>query len=159
MPILFELILKDPEIKLDPEDKLAYGQASAWIHEGGYIRMYYKGRDVYLHRQLMNPGQLHVDHINGNPKDNRKCNLRIVTRGQNMANSTKKSGNKSGYKGVTLHKGRYWAAGIMKDRKQIHIGYYPTAELAALAYNKKAIELHGEHAYQNTIVEEPKSNG
>lgn len=43
-----------------------------------------------------------IDHINGNRLDNRKCNLRIVTRQQNTLNRHQDSNSKSPTKGI------YW---------------------------------------------------
>ncbi len=42
-----------------------------------------------------------------------------------------------------------WRAGIVRRPLRLHIGYYATAEEAALAYDDKARELFGEGAYQN----------
>lgn len=52
----------------------------------------YTGRD---------PGSNYIDHINGDPSDNRKCNLRCVTPGENAI-------NKKPY-GATGHRGVYYA--------------------------------------------------
>ena len=44
-----------------------------------------------------------------------------------------------------------YRASIVKNRKKYNLGSYPTPELAALAYNKKAKELFGEFALLNEI--------
>lgn len=58
-------------------------------------------RTLGLHRYIMKePKGLQVDHINRNPLDNRKCNLRICTTQENANNKGKYKNNKSGHKGV-----------------------------------------------------------
>ena len=93
---------------------------------------------------------MHVDHINGNPLDNRKSNLRICTNAENQRNRGVNKNNTSGYKGVCWAKqNKKWKARIKHNGKLIHLGYYKDKEEAARAYDKKAKELHGEYAYLN----------
>lgn len=94
-----------------------------------------------------------IDHINGDRLDNRKCNLRVATRRQNAANRGTNKNNKSGYKGVNLYDPvrMVWRAQIMHNGKKISLGYYRTAEEAALAYNHAAKEYFGEFAHQNKV--------
>lgn len=106
----------------------------------------------YLHRLITKaPKGLFVDHINGDKLDNRKKNLRICTSAQSACNTKTSSNSKSGFKGVwKLPYGR-WCAQITKNREKIHVGVFDTPEEAALAYNKKAKELHGEFAWLNKV--------
>lgn len=100
-----------------------------------------------MHRQIMGAkkGQI-VDHINRNKLDNRKENLRFVTKAQNSWNNDAKIG-KSGYKGVwrcnTKHKER-WFAIVTLNRKRYSAGSHDTPEQAYEAWKKKALELRGE---------------
>lgn len=88
-----------------------------------------------------------IDHINGLKTDNRIENLRLATHGQNCANRTLQSNNTSGYKGVCFIKSLgKWRARIGHDKRKIDIGFFETPEQASIAYEKKAIELHGEFA-------------
>lgn len=48
-------------------------------------------------------------------------------------------------------KNKLWRAQIQHNKKQITIGHFKTEKEAAIAYNKKAKELRGPDAYQNTI--------
>ena len=92
-------------------------------------------------------GSLVVDHINGDPLDNRKSNLRICTQHNNLFNQ--KRGNKFGYKGVVkFFSGKYQAM-IWDGKKNNHLGMFESKEDAARAYDKAAKELHGEYAYLN----------
>lgn len=61
-----------------------------------------------------------------------------------------RSDNTSGFKGVSLDKGRSkWAAEITHNRRHIHLGRFTSPEDAARAYDRKARELHGEFACLN----------
>jgi hypothetical protein len=126
-----------------------------------YARGWLDGKQtlVYMHRVIAErvlghpplKGEL-VDHWNHNGCDNRRGNLRIVTQSQNMANQRIREESSSGYKGVCWVNGRQkWVATIGFNRKRIHIGYFVSKADAARAYNAKAQELYGEHAYLNPI--------
>lgn len=99
-----------------------------------------------MHREITLAGcGMDVDHINGCKTDNRRSNLRICTRMQNLWNSRTKSSNTSGFKGIDFRqdKGKFRAR-IRAGGKRIHIGYFDTAELASEAYKKEAKKLHGD---------------
>lgn len=86
-----------------------------------------------------------IDHINGNRKDNRICNLRLVTRSENMRNARIPSHNKSGCIGVCWNKGqRSWRAVIVVNKRQIHVGSFQTKE-AAISARKVAEIKYGFH--------------
>jgi hypothetical protein len=106
------------------------------------------GRPVLqMHRFILGAkaGEI-VDHINGDPLDNRRCNLRIVTPRQNSMN--RRASSTSGYLGVTASGGKF-QAGIWPDRMHINLGRYDTAIAAAAAYNGAARAIYGEFARLN----------
>lgn len=108
-------------------------------------------KEVQIHRLIMDaPVNLEVDHINGNPLDNRRSNLRLCNRNQNKANTRIVSTNTSGYKGVSKHKGK-WQASIRINNKLCYLGRFLTKERAALEYNKRALQEWGEFAWLNPI--------
>lgn len=94
-----------------------------------------------------------IDHINRNPLDNRRCNLRKCSIAENIRNSRRqRSNNKSGYKGVRFHsrlKARPWSARIMLNYTEIHLGFFATAIEAAVAYDRGARKYHGRFASLN----------
>ncbi len=114
-----------------------------------------KPRKIYLHRALMGAlkGEF-VDHINRNPLDNRKSNLRIASHTINNINRGKNKTWKgrptsSTYKGVSWNqKMKMWQAYIWCN-KRTHLGYFTEENDAARAYDAKVYELHGEYAYLN----------
>jgi len=90
---------------------------------------------------------LWVDHIDGNPSNDRWSNLREANASQNTVNKKHHSNNTSGFKGVSWS--RYhakWWAQICKDYHHIHLGFFDTPEAAYEAYKAKARELFGEYA-------------
>lgn len=94
-----------------------------------------------LHRELMGltfGDKLEVDHIAPgwlSKRDNRRVNLRIVTHAQQMQNNCSHRGASSPYRGVGWNKSSgKWAAFIVVNRKQHHLGYFTDeAEAAAVA--------------------------
>jgi hypothetical protein len=111
-----------------------------------------------LHRYLTEaPDGAVVDHINGDPSDNRRCNLRITTQSGNMCNSRLRSDSTTGYKGVSMDKrdGMYRAY-IYYKGKQIALGYYDNPEEAAAAYDKAAVFYFGEYARTNQMLQEER---
>lgn len=113
----------------------------------------YMGKKVHvrMHRFLLLGMEMGrdrlVDHMNRDTLDNRRCNLRICTPGQNMANSRIHSNNSSGFKGVCFYKSRgEWVARIKIDNKYIFLGSYTCPQKAHAAYCEAAVRLRGEFA-------------
>lgn len=109
----------------------------------------------YLHRYIMEMtgSSVQVDHRNRDTLDNRRTNLRPATVGQNRSNSRKKfwrGGKSSEFKGVSWHKRTSrWRAVIVKDKRQRELGLFDSEADAARAYNRAAMEMHGEFARIN----------
>ena len=95
---------------------------------------------IKLHRFIMDcPNDLVIDHINHKTLDNRKSNLRICTKQENVWNSNVYSNNKSGCKGVFKQDNKYIA-----NYARIYLGTFDTYEEAKNAYEEKAKEIQGE---------------
>lgn len=117
-----------------------------------YARGNIDGKRVYMHRIIVGATdpKIHVDHINGDTLDNRRSNLRMCSKSQNGCNRGKNKNSTSGFKGVTFCKSRKkFVAQIKKNWKRYALGYFNTAHEAAIAYDSKAKELHGEFAKLN----------
>ncbi len=99
-----------------------------------------------MHRQIMNaPKGIEVDHINSNGLDNRRSNLRLANRSENMRNICATSRNTSGFKGVTWHKAHSkWQAQITLNRKTYYLGLRETPAEAHALYCEASKKLHGE---------------
>jgi hypothetical protein len=104
-----------------------------------------KQRCQRMHRVIMglpDTGFPHVDHINGNTVDNRKCNLRIVTNRQNCMNRHPKKTKTSKYPGVYwTNRERRWVAQTQIDGKHISIGYFKSEEDAHMAYMNRVMPI------------------
>jgi hypothetical protein len=107
-----------------------------------------KIKHIYIHRFIMNPPtKMVVDHINHNPLDNRRSNLRVCTQSQNIMNARKaKKKRTSKYKGVSLV-GGFWTTYVLNR----YVGRFNTEVEAAKAYNCVASILFGEFACLNNL--------
>lgn len=131
--------------------------AFRWRYSGGYASTgggpRAKTKSVQMQRMLIvgssDCGNLVVDHIDRNPLNNRRSNLRLITHAQNLANSAPRKGRK--YKGVFPHKNK-WEAKLMVNMVLHRLGHsFKTAEDAARAYNEAAIRLIGPTAWLNPV--------
>ena len=116
-----------------------------WKQASGYI---INKDGMYLHRMIMgNPDEMVVDHINGDKLDNRKENLRICTRRENVINSRVSKNNTTGYHGVSYmrHIGKYRAY-IFTNGKQIYLGSYTNIDDAITARKQAEEQYFGEFA-------------
>jgi len=122
-----------------------------WYWMQGYVRTT-KNPRMFLHRIIIGAkkGEI-VDHKNGNRSDNRKSNLRIVTRAQNNTNRRVSSKKRSScYKGVFWRADiRCWKAIIQSNGKKFYLGNFKTQEEAAHEYDEYARRLHGKYARTN----------
>lgn len=141
-------LTKGFEAQIDAED---YGLVSQykWHYSAGYAYSVGAGggKRIALHHFLLSrrPG-LVTDHINGDPLDNRRSNLRHATHRQNLCNQKLSKANGSGYKGVSWYP-RYgcWRAAL--DGRTL--GYFENKLKAARAYDLAAVTTYGEYARIN----------
>lgn len=97
------------------------------------------------------PPGLFPDHINHNGLDNRKANVRPVTRAQNVWNRRKfKRPTRSKYKGVDWAIDmKRWRARIRVNGRRIYLGSFSDELEAAKAYDRAARKYHGQFAALN----------
>ena len=109
-----------------------------------------------MHRLVTKcPKGMDVDHINHVKSDNRKSNLREVTRSQNLMNRRVLKNNTSGVTGVTWVKQiNKWRAMIGVNRNVIHLGDYTTKEDAIQARLKGEQLYFGEYSPNNNLANE-----
>lgn len=133
-----ELYNHKEKILVDKED---YQNLSKyrWYSDGhGHVirkvKINGKWKNRYIHRDIMGvfDPDIIIDHINRDPLDNRRINLRIATKSENSLNSKINKKNTSGYKGVSFHNigNKPWRARIIRGLKRIELGLYKTPEEA-----------------------------
>lgn len=119
----------------------------------GYPRI-----NIVLHQFAIGkaPVGMHIDHINRNPLDARRSNLRFCTPRQNYANTGPRKGQR--FKGVSVkqYKKRHgiikhlgYRSKICLNGKDFVLGVFPSEEEAAYAYDLAAKIVQGEYAYLN----------
>jgi hypothetical protein len=84
-----------------------------------------------------------IDHINGNPSDNRIANLRVATRAQNCWNRVRPGLRP---KGVTKLKSGQYRANITAHGRTYYLGQFRSPEDAHAAYAEAAKKHHGTFA-------------
>lgn len=123
---------------------------------GGYLKGRLLGVDFLAHRVAWsihfgeNPSG-EIDHINGNPADNRIANLRVCTRTQNLHNTAGSRNAASPFKGV-YRDGKRWNSKIRHNGKQLNIGSFASEIEAAKAYDTQVLSLRGEFARTNAAL-------
>jgi len=126
-----------------------YNRPVGWKHNGYLVvNLHHEGKDrkfkvhqliwMYLYGRW--PDQM-IDHIDGDPLNNKLLNLREVTAKQNSENRNKVNAI-SGYKGVVPAVNNRWKAQITNNCKTIYLGTYDTKKEAHMAYCKAALILH-----------------
>jgi hypothetical protein len=128
-------MIKDKQILVDSESFHDIMKYPWTISKKGYITGTISDRNVRLSHFVMNRScELHVDHINNNPLDNRKCNLRLVTPKQNAMNMSSRTGSSSQYIGVHFRKdNNKWRARIQVNEEDKNLGQFDNEIDAAKA--------------------------
>lgn len=105
------------------------GKEAGGIDQTGYRGVKIYNQTIHAHRIIWCwahgdwPGC--IDHINGNPLDNRICNLRSVTRQMNQRNQRMHKSNTSGRTGVSWNKvSAKWVASIKMNDRSHYLGSF-----------------------------------
>jgi hypothetical protein len=126
------------------------GKAAGFLDYYGYLNVQVDNRMYKLHRIIWklvtgaDPKQ-HIDHVDGNPNNNKLMNLREATNSQNQHNTRMSKNNTSGYKGVYLQD-NLWAACIEANGIRYRKRGFNTAQEAYVWRCKRLGNLHGEFA-------------
>ena len=126
-----------------------------YSNHDGYMCSRENKKEIIMHRLIMNESNLEieVDHFNRNRKDNRKKNLRSLTREHNNWNKGLQTNNESGVTGVRWNKeAQKWVAYIMRK----HLGTFNRFEDAVKARKRAEQKYFGEYSYNNIDKEQQK---
>jgi tRNA splicing ligase len=156
---VFEELSNDPlVVQLDLFNNLrAHSSGCAVFQKTKKLeRKEYETITIYIHRfiaekflsEFKTDENTLVGAKNGDKLDCRLTNL--IWRSRSLASRMRKAYNKTGYTGVYPENNKYRAI-ISINGKTVHIGMYQTPEEAAVAYNKKSIEVYGERAKINQV--------
>lgn len=160
---LIQLTNCDKQTVVDDEDFEKLNKRKWRLGKHNYVMSGGAYNSVYIHRVILGLSdkpnrnnknkRIVVDHINNNPLDNLRSNLRVIDENFNPANKQMRKTNKWGYKGVYYNKKcKRFIAEIRKDGKKYQLGSFLDAKSAGMAYNKKAIELYGNNIRINNII-------
>lgn len=148
------------EFVIDKED-LELVKGYTWTDSDGYIVTTNTTEDgtteyIYIHRLILGLASCKevndVDHIDGNPLNNRKSNLRLCEHIDNSRNRNFLSkNNSSGFTGVSK-RGDKFRAYINVEGAQIHLGLFNTAEDAYNARLEAEEKYFGEFAPRREVV-------
>lgn len=132
-------------------NKKRAGMDAGCSRKDGYQIVTIRGKSYLVHRivwYLANgpiPEGLVIDHIDGDPSNNRIENLRLATRSQNQMNCKKHSD------GAQRSKGYYWSksnkkfvASIQVGGEYEYLGQHDLEEDARAAYQEASKRLHGD---------------
>jgi len=132
------------------------GKTAGVVDFYGYINIMIRGKNYKAHRLafLMTYERWpigEIDHIDGNPSNNRIENLREVTAVQNCRNQKRHNDSTTGVTGVSFDKARKkYVAYIYVNGKLVHLGRFSTIPEAA-AIRQAASEEHGYHELHGTV--------
>jgi len=135
------------EFKYSNDDSTLVDSYSWSIDGRGYAIATIEGKIKKLHRMIMGePEGMEVDHINGNKLDNRRENLRAVTKNQNQWNRATNVNSTSGFRGIGWVKSASkWRVRIQVDGNQISLGRYFDLADAIDVRIKAEIKYFGEY--------------
>lgn len=137
--------------KLRTNNRIKVGDVAGTPHRMGYLQVSVDGKQMLTHRIVfvLMHGYLpeRIDHIDGNPMNNRPDNLRAASHAENMRNARRQHNNKSGVKGVYWNKkAGKWQAQCTANGRKFGIGYFADLEAAAAAVSAARVRLHGAFA-------------
>lgn len=136
---------------------IAPGQRAGWHNGKNAQRIGIDGKCYLAHRlawlYVHGVTPLQIDHINGDRRDNRLCNLRSADNSQNQANFGAKTNNRLGIRGVSFCCGAYLVQ-LRKNGEHFRKRFKTLREAVAFAI-ETSNRIHGEFSIHNRVVVDP----
>lgn len=111
------------------------------LNHDGYPNNQSNRTQTFLHHYIIGRVKgLETDHINQNKLDNRKSNLRNITRAKNLLNLPQRKDSTHGT-GISKF-GHKYGVSIQYNKKRIFLGLYKTIEEAKKVYKDVKNKLH-----------------
>ena len=137
--------------KISKAKRIKVGDEAGCHKEKGYFHIGINGNNYLIHRLVFawHNGFMpeFIDHIDGNPSNNKIQNLREATWSQNQQNKTSQINNTSGVKGVSwVAKRNRWVVRVQLNKKSYQLGYFKDLEFAELVAIEGQNKYHGEYA-------------
>jgi hypothetical protein len=159
-----EITLTQGKVALVDDDTYEYLNQFKWFAHKNNSGPFYAVRTdrtsgkqikICMHRLIMgiSDPKILVDHKDRDGLNNQRYNLRMANKSQNNANRRARRNGSSKYLGVCWDKReKKWRVQIKKNGIIKHVGMFSNEDDAALAYNEKAIVMHGDFARLNTCT-------
>ncbi|MFA7302027.1 MAG: HNH endonuclease [Candidatus Shapirobacteria bacterium] len=134
--------------KIKPCNRVNVGDIAGHKNKLCYVHIIFKGKRILAHRLawyfIKNEWPINdIDHINGNPSDNRIINLRLANRSENIQNQKiAHKNNKTGFLGVYLQNNGKFSSLIKINGIKKHLGTFKTQEEAHQRYIEEKRKIH-----------------
>lgn len=134
-------LARERGILVDDQDLWLLSAYTWYVTSLGYVvtQIYDGGRSAtYLHHAIMGSPiweKEMIDHINQQPSDNRRSNLRWATHAQNLRNNNHPLGQ-TGERGTTIGSNGKYLSRVHWDGTTYHLGSFDTLEEAVAERNK-----------------------
>lgn len=135
------ITIRGKTLTLDESDLPLFNAHRWWITDKGYALTNVKTpegkrRCIGLHRLILgDPTGQEVDHIDRNPSNNTRANLRAVSKAENRKNTPTRSNKSSSFRGVSMNEKRgKWEVVVRANGKLKWLGYFDNeAEAGSIA--------------------------
>lgn len=132
---------------IDAEDYELAARYTWFVNQRGYVVRNPIKRDPVAHRRLhrlildVSDPEIKVDHIDRDPLNNRRVNLRICTHAENCQNRPSNPNTRSSHRGVSWHSAtNSWSARVTINRVVHALGHFDDEIEAARAAQRFRLE-------------------